>query len=118
MQVPDAQEAVGDVVRIVEAALLVFHILTATIQRAVKIVDGRTHSGRFLVGSLAVQLHLEAVAFMGVRLDRFQFQLDLFQALPQLEVLFFQLLAGFPVELYARCGRKRGKEEEGRAYDR
>ena len=118
MQVPDAQEAVGDVVRVVAAALLVVHVVAAAVQRTVEIVDGRAHPGRFLVGTLAVQLLLEAVAFMGVRPEFFQLDLDLFQALPQLEVLLFQLLAGFPVQLYARCGRKRGKEEEGRAYDR
>ena len=121
VQVPDTQEAVGDVVRVVEAALLVLLIVAAAVQRAVEIVDGRAHPGRLLVTVLPVQLVqllLEAVALMGVGLEPFEFLLDLFQALTQLDILLFQLLAGFPVQLHVRCGRKRGEEEEGRAYDR
>ena len=116
LSVTSSVEAVGDVVRVVEAALLVVHVVAAAVQRTVEIVDGRAHPGRFLVGTLAVQLLLEAVAFMDVP-ELFQLDLDLLQPLPQLKVLLFQLLAGFPVQLqlYARCGRKRGKEEEGRA---
>ena len=117
MQVPDAQEAVGHVVRIVETALLVLDIVPAAVKRAVEIIDGRAHPGGFLdavPATRAVQLLLEAVAFLGVRLERFQLLLDLFQALPQLDVFLFQLLTRFPVQLYARRGRKRGKEEEGR----
>ena len=117
VQVPDAQEAVGHVVRIVEAALLVLDIVSAAVERAIEIIDGRAHPGGFLDAVPAIQavhLPLEAVAFLGVRLEGFQLLLDLFQAQPQLEVLLFQLLTRFPVQLYARRGRKRGKEEEGR----
>ena len=117
VQVPDAQETVGDVVRIVEAALLVVRIVAAAVQRAVEIVDGRAHPGGLLVTAPAVQLLLEAVAFLDVRLERFQLLLDLFQPLPKLDVFLFQLLAGFTVQLHARRGRERGEEEKGRAYD-
>ena len=107
VQVPDAQETVGDIIGIVEGILA--GEVRAAVQGAVEIIDGAAHPGRFLIPVLAV----EAVAVVIFGAEPFHLLLQGLQPLAQLHVLPLQLLAGLAV-LGPRRGLGREEEEQGR----